>query len=65
MISWASALLDEQRALMGEDYWAYNVVNNRRPLEAMTQFAHEQGLTPYQLDYETFFAPEAAALPGA
>ena len=65
VISWASALLDEQRALMGEDYWAYNVVNNRRPLEAMTQFAHEQGLTPYQLDYETFFAPEAAALPGA
>jgi hypothetical protein len=41
------------------------VENNRRPLEAITQFAHEQGITPTQLDYESFFSPEAAALPGA
>jgi 4,5-dihydroxyphthalate decarboxylase len=63
-ISWASALLDEQRALMGETYWAYNVENNRRPLEAMTQFAHEQGLTPERFPVEKLFVPEAAALPG-
>jgi 4,5-dihydroxyphthalate decarboxylase len=65
LISWASALLEEQRAVMGEDYWAYNIENNRRALEAMTQFAFEQGVTPNRIDYETFFHPEAAALPGA
>lgn len=64
VISWASALMDEQRTLMGDNYWAYNIDNNRRPLEAATQFAYEQGLTPYRVDYESFFAPEAAALPG-
>jgi hypothetical protein len=51
--------------LMGENYWAYNIENNRRVLEALTQFAHEQGLSPQRIDYETFFHPEAAALPGS
>ena len=64
-ISWAAAAVDEQRELMGENYWAYNIANNRRALEALTQFAHEQGLSPKRIDYETFFHPETAALPGS
>ncbi|MEE8518621.1 MAG: hypothetical protein V3S98_05815, partial [Dehalococcoidia bacterium] len=64
VISWVTALVDEQRALMGDDYWAYNIDANRHSLEALTHFAHQQGLTPYQVDYESFFSPEAAALPG-
>ena len=64
VISWASALLEEQRALMGVDYWAYNVENNRKSLEAMMSFAHRFGITPTRLDYESFLDPEAAALPG-
>lgn len=63
-ISWASALLAEQRALMGEHYWAYNIEDNRRSLEAVTEFAYQQGLTPTKLDYMSFFDAEAAALPG-
>lgn len=63
-ISWAAALMAEQREVMGENYWPYNVADNRRPLEAVMQFAHQQGLTPTKLDYEKFFVPDAAALPG-
>ncbi|HEY2986672.1 MAG TPA: hypothetical protein VGL11_03035 [Candidatus Binatia bacterium] len=63
--SWAAAAVSEQRELMGENYWAYNLENNRRSLEALTQFAHEQGLSPTRIDYESFFHPEAARLPGA
>jgi 4,5-dihydroxyphthalate decarboxylase len=63
VISWVAAAVDEQRALMGENYWAYNIENNRCVLEAITQYAHEQGLSPNRIDYETFFHPEAAALP--
>jgi 4,5-dihydroxyphthalate decarboxylase len=63
-ISWASALLDEQRALMGPNYWAYNVESNRRPLEAVLGWAHEQGVTARRLTVEELFVPEAAALPG-
>ena len=64
VISWVSAAVEEQRALMGEDYWPYNVEDNRHSLEALTLFAYQQGLTPYQVDYMSFFSPEAAALPG-
>jgi len=62
--SWIAAAVAEQRALMGENYWAYNIANNRTVLAAMTQYAHEQGLAPEQIDYMTFFHPEAAALEG-
>ena len=62
--SWAAAAVNEQRELMGENYWAYNIENNRRTLDAITQFAHEQGLSPSRIAYESFFHPAAAALPG-
>jgi 4,5-dihydroxyphthalate decarboxylase len=62
--SWMAAAVAEQRALMGDNYWAYNVTNNVRELETVTQYAHEQGLSPNRIDYMTFFHPEAAALTG-
>jgi 4,5-dihydroxyphthalate decarboxylase len=62
--SWIAAAIAEQRELMGENYWAYNIENNRTALEAMTQYAHEQGLSPSRIDYMAFFHPEAAALAG-
>src|SRR5919106_4349233 len=65
LYSWAAAAVQEQRELMGNSYWAYNIENNRRTLEAMTQFAHEQGLSPTRIAYESFFHPEAAVMPGA
>jgi 4,5-dihydroxyphthalate decarboxylase len=64
-LPWASALMAEQRELMGDMYWAYNVETNRHVLDAATRFAHQQGLTANRLDYESFFDPAAAALPGA
>ena len=63
-ISWASAAMAEQRALMGDRYWPYNIEDNVTALEAMMRFAHQFGLTPTQLSYESFFDPEAAALAG-
>ena len=63
-ISWVASFIDDQRALMGDNYWAYNVQNNVRALEAMMLFSYQMGATPTQLDYMSFFDPEAAALPG-
>jgi 4,5-dihydroxyphthalate decarboxylase len=65
IVSWVAQAVEEQRALMGENYWPYNIDNNRRALEAITQFAFEQGLSPKQIDYRSFFHPAAAALAGA
>ena len=63
-ISWASAAMAEQRELMGDHYWPYNIEDNVRALDAMMQYAHQFGLTPKQLEYQSFFDPEAAALTG-
>ena len=49
---------------MGENYWAYNLEDNRPTLEALTQYCHQQGLTPYQVEYRKLFHPEAAAMAG-
>jgi 4,5-dihydroxyphthalate decarboxylase len=62
--SWIAAAVAEQHELMGENYWAYNIENNRTVLQAMTQYACEQGLSPTNIDYMNFFHPEAAELPG-
>jgi 4,5-dihydroxyphthalate decarboxylase len=61
---WMAAAVAEQRQLMGENYWAYNIADNRAELEAITQYGFEQGLTSTKVDYMTFFHPEAAKLPG-
>lgn len=62
--SWIAAAIDEQRTVMGENYWSYNIRDNVRSLEAMMDYAHRFGLTPTRLDYPGFFHPEAAALEG-
>jgi 4,5-dihydroxyphthalate decarboxylase len=62
--SWIAAAIQEQHELMGDNYWAYNIQDNRKVLEAMTRYAHEQGLSPRRIDHMEFFHPEAAALAG-
>jgi 4,5-dihydroxyphthalate decarboxylase len=62
---WMAAAIAEQRELMGENYWAYNIDNNRTVLEAISQYGYEQGLSPSKIDYMTFFHQEAATFPGA
>jgi 4,5-dihydroxyphthalate decarboxylase len=63
-LSWAVAAQNEQREVMGERYYSYNVADNVRPLEAMMEFSHQFGMTPTRLDYRRFLHEEAAAYPG-
>jgi 4,5-dihydroxyphthalate decarboxylase len=63
-LSWAGALLAEQRALMGPHYWPYNVADNRLVLETLLTFAHEQGLIPRPLTVEELFVPDTLTAPG-
>ena len=50
VLSWVSSLLDEQRALMGNNYFSYNIADNEVPLAAMMQYAHEQGLISERIE---------------
>ncbi|HEX4195560.1 MAG TPA: hypothetical protein VHY80_20795 [Stellaceae bacterium] len=64
VLSWITQLLDEQRALMGDDYFAYDIAHNETALGAMMRFAEDQFLTRERIDFRRLFDPSAAALPG-
>lgn len=47
----------EQRKALDSDPFAYGYKANRKVLEAITQFSHEQGLTPRMLKLDEIFHP--------
>ena len=54
-LPWIAQEADETRRLMGDNYWPYGIEANRRALEALFQFAFEQGLTSRELKIEEIF----------
>ena len=59
MLPWLTDHVEETRALMGDDYWAYGFGRNRLTLETFLRYHHEQGLSKRRLTPEELFAPEA------
>lgn len=47
----------ETRGTLNEDPYPYGVKSNRKVLETITAYSHEQGLTPRVLDLQEVFAP--------
>lgn len=58
-LPWLQAELERTRALMGEDFWPYGIEPNRKTLEALVQYAHEQGLIQRRPRIEELFARQA------
>ncbi len=58
-LPWLSLETEEVNALFGGDAFPYGFRPNLPIIEAMTTYAHEQGLTPRKLDPLELFAPEA------
>jgi 4,5-dihydroxyphthalate decarboxylase len=56
MLPWMIDELEQTRQVMGADYWGYGLDSNRPTLAALTQYAHEQGLTPQQVPLDDLFA---------
>src|SRR5262245_41074886 len=65
VLSWISHHLDEQRALMGDKYFSYDIEHNKVALAAMMRFAHDQWLTSRLIDFQDLFDARAAAHPEA
>ena len=55
---WVAEHARRWRELAGEDFWPYGIEPNRPTLEALVQYAHEQGVTARRLKVEELFAPE-------
>ena len=59
MLPWLTSHVEETRALMGDDFWAYGFECNRASLATFLRYHHEQGLSKRLLEPEELFAPEA------
>jgi 4,5-dihydroxyphthalate decarboxylase len=61
-LPWLEPYVAAASALMGDDFWPYGVAENRKALEAITRYAHAQGLTHRRLDPEELFAESVLEL---
>lgn len=55
MIPFLPAVMDETRAVFGNDFWPYGVKANEATLEKLVRYACQQGLSPRILDIEELF----------
>jgi len=58
MLPWLTSHVEETRALMGDDFWAYGFESNRASLTTFLRYHHDQGLSKRLLEPEELFAPE-------
>jgi 4,5-dihydroxyphthalate decarboxylase len=56
-LAWLQPLLEEEQEIIGRDWFPYGIEQNRPSLEALLQYAHEQGLTGRRVAIEELFAP--------
>ncbi|CAN5225392.1 4,5-dihydroxyphthalate decarboxylase [soil metagenome] len=57
MIPWLSALIAQDRQLLGKDWWPYGIERNRVTLDAFLRYHHEQGLSKRRMRIEDVFVP--------
>src|SRR5712692_9384743 len=57
-LAWYQAALEEQEDILGPDPWEYGLTEkNRKTLDMLAGFSHEQGLTPRRLSLDELFLP--------
>lgn len=55
--AWLQPMIEEEQAIIGEDWYPYGIEVNRSSIGALLQYEFEHGLTQRQLDIEELFAP--------
>ena len=59
---WFAQELENTQAMMGENFFPYGIEANRKTLETLFRYSHEQGLASRQLTVEELFEPSALGL---
>ena len=54
-LPWFAQELDSTRQLMGQNFWPYGIGKNRKTLETLFRYAHEQGLARQRLEIDDIF----------
>lgn len=63
-LPWVTEQYEDTRKLMGDDYWRYGIEANRKELELVMRYTHEQGLVKERGRYMELFHPETVQLLG-
>jgi 4,5-dihydroxyphthalate decarboxylase len=61
-LPWVAQEAEETRKLMGDNYWPYAIEPNRKSLDALLLYSHEQGLAKRKLQIEDLFLPSTLKL---
>jgi len=62
MLPWYGQELEETRTLMGDNFYSYGIGPNRKTLETLFRYSHEQGLCSRELTIEGLFVPASLSL---
>jgi 4,5-dihydroxyphthalate decarboxylase len=57
-LAFQTAAFEQQRALLGDDPFAYGVAATRHTVEALASYVFDQGLAPRRVPIEELFVPE-------
>jgi 4,5-dihydroxyphthalate decarboxylase len=63
-LPWVTDEYEETRKLMGDDYWRYGIEANKKELELVMRYTHEQGLVKSRGEFEEMFHPSTTGLVG-
>ena len=58
MFPWFSQLVEEDVAILGEDWWPYGTTANLKSIDAVLRYHHEQGITDRLFTAADIFLPE-------
>ena len=56
-LPWFAQELEDTRRVMGNNFWPYGIEPNRKALDALFQYSHEQGLAKKRLTIGQLFHP--------
>lgn len=57
MLPWLESHLRETEEVMGKDWWPYGTEANRRDIETLCRYSHEQGIVGTRMKVEDLFPP--------
>ena len=55
MLPWLGAELTQTKSILGKDFWPYGVNANRKPLEALCRYSHDQSLAARAVNVDELF----------
>jgi 4,5-dihydroxyphthalate decarboxylase len=61
-LPWYAQEIEDTQQVMGKNFWPYGIEPNRKALETLFRYSHEQGLASRRLTIEELFVSSTLGL---